>query len=356
MAKKQTRRIVTKKITKKSQKTFIPKRVSGAFKNRYATFGFVLLFAALGAYLIFKSFAATSPSIVCPIDGRPGIGSPYLDSRSGGSRKHAGVDIFVGNRTPIYASQDGTLESRSTDSTGVNGTGYGHYVDLVTPSYRFRYAHLNDVARGAGAVKAGDLIAYTGDTGSRGEYHLHYEIRSPNGKTFGLDNTLNPADSYNSCRSRTSGTTSSPVKPPEPVHAASGYKQIVGVGSNKCLDVYGGSTANSTPVDIYSCGQVAHQYWKFESDGTIRSQSSGKCLGVYGGYTANSTKVDMYDCVNVIHQKWLHTHDKTIGSQHTGKCMGVYGGYTTNSTHVDMYDCVRDTSGRIVQHQQWTIQ
>ena len=130
MAKKQIRRIVTKKITKKSQKTFIPKRVSGLFKNRYALFGFVLLFGAIGAYLIFKSFAATSPSIVCPIDGRPGIGSPYLDSR-GGSRKHAGVDIFVKNKTPIYASQDGTLESRSTDSKGVNGTGYGYYVDIV---------------------------------------------------------------------------------------------------------------------------------------------------------------------------------------------------------------------------------
>lgn len=128
-------------------------------------------------------------------------------------------------------------------------------------------------------------------------------------------------------------------------------KSIVGLGSGKCLDVYGARTTNSTMVDIYSCVGAANQKWTFQSDGSIKGVQSGKCLDVYGAGTANGTAVDIYTCVGgATNQKWMLMSDGSLVSESSYKCLDVYGQYTANGTKTDIYNCVGTSN------QRWSIQ
>lgn len=64
---------------------------------------------------------------------------------------------------------------------------------VVVHNYGFKtaYAHLNKVVISPGkAVKKGDLIAYSGNTGLSTGPHLHYEVRF-------INKTLPPSDYLN---------------------------------------------------------------------------------------------------------------------------------------------------------------
>ncbi len=127
---------------------------------------------------------------------------------------HAGLDLRTQQREgiPIYAPADGYV-----NRIKVAHFGYGKALYIQHPNgYSTLYGHLRDYA---GAiqdyvrqaqykeesyeielfpaasdlpVKKGDLIGYTGNTGSSGGPHLHYEIRDNasrpmNPKLFGMD-------------------------------------------------------------------------------------------------------------------------------------------------------------------------
>lgn len=127
---------------------------------------------------------------------------------------HSGLDIKTQQRIglPIYASADGFV-SRAN----VSHYGYGKALYIQHPNgYTTVYAHLNQFAGEIQAyikdqqyqkesyeielfpeknrleVKKGDLIAYSGNTGSSGGPHLHFEIRDSsqrpmNPMLFGFD-------------------------------------------------------------------------------------------------------------------------------------------------------------------------
>jgi murein DD-endopeptidase MepM/ murein hydrolase activator NlpD len=100
-------------------------------------------------------------------------------------RMHAGVDIHLSVGSPVVATADGVvLEAGS-------GSGYGNFVKLshAATGYTTLYGHLSRVPRHihAGvAVKRGDVIAYSGNTGLSTAPHLHYEVRDAQ------DQPLNP--------------------------------------------------------------------------------------------------------------------------------------------------------------------
>mgnify|MGYP003937934351 CR=1 FL=1 len=123
---------------------------------------------------------------------------------------HGGLDIKTEMRTglPVYASADGYVSRLKVSSFGYGNTVYiTHPNGLVTV-----YAHLDkfnkeigDVVRqyqyenqqfevdfnlpeGKLPVKKGEIIALSGNSGSSGGPHLHYEIRDVN------ENLLNPLD------------------------------------------------------------------------------------------------------------------------------------------------------------------
>jgi len=130
----------------------------------------------------------------------------YLSGTMGelrGSHFHAGIDIKTGGATglKIYAAADGYISR-----VKVNGGGYGNALYLTHPQLGTTtvYGHLKKFNKEIAAfvlatqykrkkfavnlypeenkfkVKKGDVIGFSGNSGSSGGPHLHFEIRDKN--------------------------------------------------------------------------------------------------------------------------------------------------------------------------------
>lgn len=108
-----------------------------------------------------------------PVEGH--ITSHYGRRESpihGGADFHSGIDLSIGQGTPIRATADGIVTF-----SGWSG-GSGNLVALEHGfGYATFYAHNKKNTVGVGQrVKRGDVIAYAGSTGSSTGPHSHYEI------------------------------------------------------------------------------------------------------------------------------------------------------------------------------------
>lgn len=98
-------------------------------------------------------------------------------------KMHSGIDFLLKMGTPVVATANGTVKRAERSRS------YGKVVEIKHPeaNYRTRYAHLSeipdDVYRGA-PVQRGDTIGYSGNTGQSTGPHLHYEVRTPEGKAL----------------------------------------------------------------------------------------------------------------------------------------------------------------------------
>ena len=112
---------------------------------------------------------------------------------------HAGIDIKTQGKTglPVYAAADGYIARISVSPSGYgnalyinhpNGTTtvYGHLESFVPPIENYIrkiqydkevFAIDQDIPEGTFPVKKGEQIARSGNTGSSGGPHLHFEIR-----------------------------------------------------------------------------------------------------------------------------------------------------------------------------------
>jgi murein DD-endopeptidase MepM/ murein hydrolase activator NlpD len=136
----------------------------------------------------------------CPV----GYESLYTST---GREGHDGVDFAVPEGEPVYAAMNGRVVEVSDEPE--RGIGVGiisrRRFDLDTHpeeagSFRVktRYWHLSRVAveLGNDAVRAGDLIGWTGNTGLSSGPHLHFEVK-PQRRTI-LNSLVNafPANGY----------------------------------------------------------------------------------------------------------------------------------------------------------------
>jgi murein DD-endopeptidase MepM/ murein hydrolase activator NlpD len=103
---------------------------------------------------------------MCPV-----FGATYTDD-FGGARAHGGIDMFVPEGTPAYATRSGTVRYVPNEGAGGN-TAYLNADD----GNSYFYAHLSQFVGGARSVSQGEVIAYTGMTGNATGPHLHFEIR-----------------------------------------------------------------------------------------------------------------------------------------------------------------------------------
>ncbi|MBN1587754.1 MAG: M23 family metallopeptidase [Candidatus Omnitrophica bacterium] len=101
----------------------------------------------------------------------------FLARRSGGRRKHLGVDLAAPMGSPVIAGRSGWARSI------VKEDGYGKYVEIHhMDGYWTRYAHLDSLSLPEIAwVHQGDLIGTVGNTGNASHPqmipHLHFEVR-----------------------------------------------------------------------------------------------------------------------------------------------------------------------------------
>ncbi len=88
-------------------------------------------------------------------------------------KMHEGIDFTADIGTPVHSTGDGVVKRVEKDRAG-----YGHNV-LIDHGHGYKtlYAHLSefDVREGE-KVKRGEVIAFTGNTGTSTGPHLHYEV------------------------------------------------------------------------------------------------------------------------------------------------------------------------------------
>lgn len=103
-----------------------------------------------------------------------------ITAHLGDGRGHKGIDIAAPYGTPVYAASPGTVIDVGS---GWNG-GYGNCVMIQNDDGNVTvYAHLAESAATLDdTVLEGQLIGYVGSTGDSTGNHLHFEVRSPEGK------------------------------------------------------------------------------------------------------------------------------------------------------------------------------
>ncbi|MET9431674.1 MULTISPECIES: M23 family metallopeptidase [unclassified Streptomyces] len=105
---------------------------------------------------------------------------------------HSGIDFPVQYGTPVMAATDGTVRTQWNSA-------YGNMA-IVTAKDGTEtwYCHLSSTKIRSGEVKAGDVIAYSGNSGNSTGPHLHFEVRPGGGspidplpwlRSHGLDPT-----------------------------------------------------------------------------------------------------------------------------------------------------------------------
>jgi murein DD-endopeptidase MepM/ murein hydrolase activator NlpD len=101
-------------------------------------------------------------------------GSPVQGPISQGSHTgHVAIDYAVVVGTPVKATMDGKVVY-----SGWNNDGYGNLVIVENGAHRTYYAHNSSLPLAVGTtVHAGDVVAYSGNTGHSTGPHVHYETR-----------------------------------------------------------------------------------------------------------------------------------------------------------------------------------
>jgi len=113
-----------------------------------------------------------------------------------------------------------------------------------------------------------------------------------------------------------------------------------------CLDDRSASTADSNPIQVYTCNGTAAQTWTVESNSTL--QVLGKCLDVTGAGTANGTLIDLYTCNGTAAQNWTPESNGELVNPNSGKCLDDTG-YGGSGTQVQIWAC------GATSNQTWTL-
>lgn len=107
---------------------------------------------------------------IMPAEGKVSATFPTYSS----GKPHSGIDVACPEGTPIRASKDGVCIKRREIETS-----YGKYLFIEHAENLISiYAHNSELTINEGDhVKAGDIIAYSGNTGNSTGAHSHFEIR-----------------------------------------------------------------------------------------------------------------------------------------------------------------------------------
>ncbi|MEV6326520.1 M23 family metallopeptidase [Streptomyces sp. NPDC051909] len=91
---------------------------------------------------------------------------------------HTGIDFPVQYGTPVMAATDGTVRTQWNSA-------YGNMAIVTSPDgTETWYCHLSSTKIRSGKVKAGEVIAYSGNSGNSTGPHLHFEVRPGGGSAI----------------------------------------------------------------------------------------------------------------------------------------------------------------------------
>lgn len=117
---------------------------------------------------------AMRPKYALPVQ-QHGLSAYYGQAGANWMSLHTGIDFPVSYGTPVMAATDGTVRTQWNPS-------YGNMVIVTAPDgTETWYCHLSSAKIRSGSVKAGDVIAYSGNSGKSTGPHLHFEVRPGGG-------------------------------------------------------------------------------------------------------------------------------------------------------------------------------
>ncbi|MDI9884065.1 M23 family metallopeptidase [Streptomyces sp. HNM0645] len=114
------------------------------------------------------------PKFALPVAQR-GLSAYYGQAGVNWMSMHTGIDFPVSYGTPVMAATDGTVRTQWNSA-------YGNMA-IVTAADGTEtwYCHLSSTKIRSGKVKAGEVIAYSGNSGNSTGPHLHFEVRPGGG-------------------------------------------------------------------------------------------------------------------------------------------------------------------------------
>ncbi|GID94378.1 hypothetical protein Adi01nite_37900 [Amorphoplanes digitatis] len=115
--------------------------------------------------------------------------------------------------------------------------------------------------------------------------------------------------------------------------------------AGKCLDVQGGTSENSTPIQLYTCNGSAAQTWTIESgsSSSVAVRALDKCLDIRGGSTADGAAIQLYTCNGSAAQLW-DPMGGGLRNPASGKCVSINptSGKYVDGTDALLYPCALD--------------
>jgi murein DD-endopeptidase MepM/ murein hydrolase activator NlpD len=120
---------------------------------------------------------ALRPKFALPVE-QPGLSAYYGQAGVNWMSVHSGIDFPVSYGTPVMAATDGTVRTQWNPA-------YGNMAIVTAPDgTETWYCHLSTTKIRFGSVKAGDVIAYSGNSGNSTGPHLHFEVRPSGGSAI----------------------------------------------------------------------------------------------------------------------------------------------------------------------------
>lgn len=120
---------------------------------------------------------AARPKFAVPVEQR-GLSASFGQAGGMWMSVHTGIDFPVSYGTPVMAATDGTVRTQYNSA-------YGNMAIVTSPDgTETWYCHLSSTKIRSGKVKAGDVIAYSGNSGNSTGPHLHFEVRPGGGSAI----------------------------------------------------------------------------------------------------------------------------------------------------------------------------
>ncbi|WP_406209019.1 peptidoglycan DD-metalloendopeptidase family protein [Streptomyces decoyicus] len=117
---------------------------------------------------------AMRPKFVLPVK-QHGLSATFGQAGVNWMSVHTGIDFPVSYGTPVMSATDGTVRTQWNSA-------YGNMAIVTAPDgTETWYCHLSSTKIRSGSVKAGDQIAYSGNSGNSTGPHLHFEVRPGGG-------------------------------------------------------------------------------------------------------------------------------------------------------------------------------
>ncbi|MCX5399215.1 peptidoglycan DD-metalloendopeptidase family protein [Streptomyces sp. NBC_00102] len=117
---------------------------------------------------------AARPKYLLPV-AQHGLSAYFGQAGVNWMSVHTGIDFPVQYGTPVMAATDGTVRTQWNSA-------YGNMaIVTMEDGTETWYCHLSSTKIRSGSVKAGDVIAYSGNSGNSTGPHLHFEVRPGGG-------------------------------------------------------------------------------------------------------------------------------------------------------------------------------